>query len=178
LVDRWTEEEIDARKEAEMLRAYCQDPQLVLRTMEYVISLLEAPGGRARVAAASQGAEDTDVRIEPRYSAKPFSPEENRALERLIAEGKTPSEIGATLRQRGSTRSLASVQAGLRRLAALAPPQRESRHEHPHPRGKLELAGAIDDLIAQIEQERRNRPSTATTYEQWINKQREADKPT
>jgi len=28
-----------------------------------------------------------------------------------------------------------------------------------HPRGKLEFAGAIDDLIAQIEMERQNRPA-------------------
>jgi hypothetical protein len=76
------------------------------------------------VAAASQGiAEGTGMRIESRFTAKPFSPEEDRALERLVAESKTPSEIGATLRQRGSTRSLASVQARLRRLAALAPAQ-------------------------------------------------------
>jgi hypothetical protein len=39
------------------------------------------------------------MRIEPRYSAKPFSPEEDRALERLLAEGKTPTEIGAIARR-------------------------------------------------------------------------------
>jgi hypothetical protein len=39
LVGRWTEEEIDAWMEAEMLRAYRQDPQLVLGVMQYVMSL-------------------------------------------------------------------------------------------------------------------------------------------
>lgn len=39
LVDRWTEEEIDAWMEAEMLRVYRQDPQLVLGVMQYVMSL-------------------------------------------------------------------------------------------------------------------------------------------
>jgi hypothetical protein len=38
----------------------------------------------------------------------------------------------------------------------------------PHQRGKLELAGAIDDLIAQIERERRNRPPAAVTYDTWV----------
>jgi hypothetical protein len=37
----------------------------------------------------------------------------------------------------------------------------------PHQRGKLELARAIDDLIAQIERERRNRPPAAVTYDTW-----------
>jgi hypothetical protein len=66
------------------------------------------------------------MRIEPRFSAKPFSPEEDRWLEHLVAEGKTPTEIGAVLRRHGSTRSLASVQGRLRRLATRGPVQTEA----------------------------------------------------
>jgi hypothetical protein len=46
----------------------------------------------------------------------------------------------------------------------------------PYPRGKQEFAGAIDDLIAQIEMERRSRPPTNVTYDTWGGEEDEAQR--
>jgi hypothetical protein len=44
---------------------------------------------------------------------------------------------------------------------------------HPHQRGKLVLAGAIEDLIQQIARERQAKPAASVTYNTWVIKQRE-----
>ena len=43
----------------------------------------------------------------------------------------------------------------------------------PFQRGKLELAGAIDDLLAEIERERREGSPRKVTFEAWTAEQRE-----
>jgi hypothetical protein len=40
----------------------------------------------------------------------------------------------------------------------------------PHQRGKLELTGAIDDLVAQIEREREGVSPSPVTYDRWAAK--------
>jgi hypothetical protein len=40
----------------------------------------------------------------------------------------------------------------------------------PHQRGKSELAGAIDDLVAQIEREREGVSPSRVTYDTWVAK--------
>ena len=47
----------------------------------------------------------------------------------------------------------------------------------PFQRGKLELAGAIDDLLTEIERERNGGLPRKVTFEAWTAGQREANKP-
>lgn len=41
----------------------------------------------------------------------------------------------------------------------------------PHQRGKREFAGAIDDLIAEIEREREGASPSLVTYDAWVAKE-------
>jgi hypothetical protein len=43
--------------------------------------------------------------------------------------------------------------------------------QQPHQRGKLEFAGALNDLVAQIEQERVGDTPTPVTYLEWLQQQ-------